>query len=107
MSSEELNRRLLRLEKWSQRYDRLLDQEAREIEALYVTSVQEWDVAQRQRIEAFASEESRIKSQLDSAGKEYSQAKYRLERDLNANRSELKKVDDEYHDLEKKYTVPK
>jgi hypothetical protein len=104
MSSEELHRRLLRLEKWSQRYDRLLDREGREVEALFVEAIQEWDIEKRKHIDAVAGEESRVKSQLDQAGKEYSQTKYRLERDTNANRAELKRIDDEYRDLEKKYS---
>jgi hypothetical protein len=104
MSSDELNLRLLRLEKWSQRYDRLLEREARDLDALFAQAVAEWDAQQRQHIESFHSEESRLKAQMDQAGKEYSQTKYRLERDTNANRTELKRVEEEYRDLEKKYS---
>ncbi len=103
--SEELNQRLARLQKWSERYDRLLDREARSIEALFLHSVADWDAEKTQKIGEFAAQEAQLKVQLEQAGKEYSQTKYRLERDTNTTKEQLKKFEEEYRDIEKKYST--
>lgn len=101
--SEELDQRLARLQKWSERYDRLLEREARSVEALFLHAVADWEQEKKQRMEEFSGQEAQIKSQLDQAGKEYSQTKYRLERDTNGNREQLKRIEEDYRELEKKF----
>ncbi len=101
--SGELDQRLTRLQKWSERYDRLLEREARAVEALFLHAVADWDTEKKQKLDEFNNLDTQTKSQLDQAGKEYSQAKYRLERDVNGNREQLKRLEEEYRDLEKKY----
>ena len=102
-SSNELDRRLTRLQKWSERYDRLLEREARAIEALFLHAVADWEEEKKQKLDEFAQQEFQIKSKQEQAGKEFSQNKYRLERDVNGNREQLKRLEEEYRDLEKKY----
>ncbi|MCG3205223.1 MAG: hypothetical protein KCHDKBKB_01942 [Elusimicrobia bacterium] len=102
-SSEELDQRLARLQKWSERYDRLLEREARSIEALYLHAVQDWDKEKKETIESIALREIEIKTQLEQAGKDYSQAKYRLERDTQKTKEDRARLDEEFSEVEKKY----
>ena len=87
--STELDNRLTRLQKWSERYDRLLEREARSIEALFIHAVADWEAEKKQKMEEYSAQEAQIKSQLDHAGKEYAQSKYRLERDTTSNKTEI------------------
>lgn len=102
-STQEIDQRLARLQKWSERYDRLLEKEAQSLEILFLKTVSDWEVEKKQKIEEISLQELQIKTQLEQAGKEYSQNKYRLERDSNSTKVELKQLEDEYQDIGKKY----
>jgi chromosome segregation ATPase len=81
----------------------LLEREARSIEALFLHAVADWEAEKNQKLGEFAAQESQIRGQIEQAGKEYSQSKYRLERDTNTTKDQLKRVEEEYRDIEKKY----
>jgi predicted DsbA family dithiol-disulfide isomerase len=95
-SSEKLTERLTRLQRWSERCERVLSKEMEVLEKIFRETLVALETEKKESFESLAVEEARIKSDLDLAGKDFSTKKYQLEREANHQRADVHKLEEEY-----------
>src|SRR5262249_42825263 len=102
---EILRKRLSRLERILARTSRVFGSEIQKLETAYLDAMAAWEKEKKERLEGFAVEEARIKGRSEQAGREYTQKKYVLERDIGVNKLAIKELDEDYEDVQKKFTA--
>ena len=98
-TEELLKRKLERLKRWSERSEEILTQRVDELDILYQQPLSEMDSEQEQASRTFKDEEKNLLVQISQAGKEYSTNKYKLERDVERNKSAIERADAEFKKL--------
>lgn len=92
--------RLTRLFGW---VERVSQRESERMEADYQRALSELEQASKATAETLAQEELRLRDLLDQSGKEYSQKKYQMERELNMSRSDIERATAEWENIHKIY----
>ena len=100
---DRLTRRLERLQKWSDRCSRLLDAESSAIEELYRKTLADLENRKMDAVGKIEDDEARIKGEIDQAGKDYSQNKYRLERETATTKADLERLQTSYREFKKRF----
>ena len=102
---DSFDKKLKRLQTWSERCGRALEREMATMEDLYRKSIAELESEKQQATRDFTEKEIEIRSRLDATGKEFQLEKYRVEKDKAAAQADLERAAFEESDVQKRFSL--
>lgn len=97
---ERIKKKIDRLRKWTDRSEDILKTHLEDLEVSYQQALAEFDQKLEREQDQFSEQEQAISIQIDQEGKKFSTAKYKLEREANHSKADIKRLNEQFLDFQ-------
>ncbi|MFN0116925.1 MAG: hypothetical protein ACKVQC_01360 [Elusimicrobiota bacterium] len=89
--------------RWAKRFDKAVESELAKLELLFQQATVETEKEKNSQLQKIQEEEIRLKGLIEQSGKEYSQDKYKLERDVSNSKNDVERTQASLNSIHKEF----